>query len=234
MSVTLPKGLFDPVDQLAAIKREIIKQDLPRILASEQKKGFPEDYNLIMTQRGRRTKRKLYTLSPQFFNIGNVRSPTTFEFIGDGSWELAVEAIKYAVSLFIRRAPARTGKYLNSLEIEAGGYRLRPGGLKRMATTLDAKDRIYVGPTVEYASTLEAGNYTGYYQNALRGGIMFYIAKAVNDKYGAAVSCRMIYMNLEGGKYAQPVLEFGIGGAFASNSTRPGTNIRRRARRSRR
>ena len=234
MRLDLPKDMFDPVAELAAIKREIIKVDLPRILKAEQDKGFPEDYTLLMTQRGRQTKRQLYTLSPEFFNIGNVRSPTTFEFVADGSWEQVVEAIKFAVATFIRRAPHRTGNYMNSLEIEAKGVRLRPGTLGNFVKTLDVKSSIYLGPTVDYAAALEAGHYTRYYQNPLRGGILFYVAQEVNRKYGASVACRMVYMNMKGSEYTQPVLEFGVAGAFASNSTRPGTNIRRRARRARR
>ena len=233
MKAALPKGGFGPVQELFEIKTAILKRDLPRILKEEQEKGFPEDYALLMRQRGRQTKRKIYTLNPAFFNIGNVRSPTTFEFVADGTWEIVVEAIQFAVSVFIRRAPAPTGAYVNSLEIETGGRKLRPGGLSRVATTLTSESTVLLGPTVDYSSTIEAGHYTGYYQNALRDGILYFVWREVVKKFGAAVSCRMIYSNLADGKLAQPVLEFGIAGAFASNATKPGQNIRRRAREAR-
>jgi hypothetical protein len=234
VSVKIPKGGFEPAEELLAIKTAILKKDLPRILKTEQKKGFPEEYDLLMTQRGRQTKRQLRTLNPAFFNIGNVKSPTTFEFVADGNWETVVEAIKFAVSAFVRRAPTLTGRYINSLEIETGGRQLRAGGLSRVTQTLNAKSTILLGPTAEYSSTIEAGHYTGYYANALRGGILYFVWREVVRKFGATVSCRMIYVNLAGSRLAQPVLEFGIAGAFASNATTPGTNIRRRARKARR
>jgi hypothetical protein len=235
VKVELPKDGFDAVEQYKQIKTSILKSDLPRILRDEQKQhDFPKDYDLIMTAKGRQSKRKLYTLNPNFFNIGNVRSPTTFEFVAGDDWEIVVEAIRFAVQTFIRRAPARTGRYINSLDIQGKGSQLRGSGLNTAVQKYDRTDRIYVGPTVDYASTIEAGHFTGYYQNALRGGIIAYVVKQVRLKYGANISCRMIYMNLEGGRLMQPVLEFGVAGAFASNDARPGQNQRRRNKQARR
>ena len=232
MKLELPRDGLDATEQYKQIKNDILKLDLPHILADEQNNhNFPEDYDLIMTSKGKQTRRKLLRLDPNFFNIGNATRPTTFEFVAGDNWDIVMDAIRYAVQTFIRRAPALSGHYINSLDIQSNGTQVRGSGLNALATKLNRDDRIYVGPTAVYAAVLEAGHYTGYYANALRGGIIAYVSKQVRLKFGASVSCRLIYMTPMGARTMVPVLEFGVAGAFASNDTVPGKAARKRSSR---
>jgi len=230
MRLELPRDGLNAEAQYNEIKAAILRQDLPNILGQEQKRGFPKEYTLLMKQRGSEARRKLSTLSPAFFKIGTELSPTTFTFVSGANWAQVAEAAEYAIGVFKRHAPFRTGRYINSLLVQGQGRGISQRGIKKATEKFTEKDRLYIGPTVIYSASLEAGHFTGYYKNAKRGGILYYVAKEVNAKYGAKVACRMVYTVLGGGKMAMPVLEFGVAGAFASNSTRPGKNRRRRAR----
>ena len=230
MRLELPKDGLNAEAQYNEIKAAILRRDLPGILKQEQKQGFSEDYTLLMKSRGREARRKLETLSPAFFKIGTERSPTTFTFVSGVNWAQIAEAAQFAISIFRRHAPFRTGKYINSLSVQGRGRRISQRGIKKATEKFTEKDRLYIGPTAIYSATIEAGHFTGYYQNPKRSGIVYHVAKEVNAKYGASVACRMVYTVLEGGKMNMPVLEFGPAGSFASNSTRPGQNIRRRKR----
>jgi hypothetical protein len=228
MRLELPRDGLNAEAQYNEIKAAILRQDLPNILGQEQKRGFPKEYTLLMKQRGSEARRKLSTLSPAFFKIGTELSPTTFTFVSGANWAQVAEAAEYAIGVFKRHAPFRTGRYINSLSVQGQGRGISQRGIKKATEKFTEKDRLYIGPTVIYSASLEAGHFTGYYKNAKRGGILYHVAKEVNVKYGVTVACRMIYTILVGGKMAMPVLEFGVAGAFASNSTRPGKNRRRR------
>ncbi len=233
MRLELPRDGLNAEAQYNEIKAAILRQDLPNILGQEQKRGFPKEYTLLMKQRGSEARRKLSTLSPAFFKIGTELSPTTFTFVSGANWAQVAEAAEYAIGVFKRHAPFRTGRYINSLLVQGQGRGISQRGIKTATQKFTEKDRLYIRPAVIYSASLEAGHFTGYYKNAKRGGILYYVAKEVNAKYGAKVACRMVYTVMEGDKgeiRAAPVLEFGVAGAFASNSTRPGKNRRRRAR----
>ena len=230
MRLELPRDGLNAEAQYNEIKAAILRQDLPNILGQEQKRGFPKEYTLLMKQRGSEARRKLSTLSPAFFKIGTELSPTTFTFVSGANWAQVAEAAEYAIGVFKRHAPFRTARYINSLSVQGQGRSISQRGIKTATQKFTEKDRLYIRPAVIYSASLEAGHFTGYYKNAKRGGILYHVAKEVNAKYGAKVACRMVYTVLGGGKMAMPVLEFGVAGAFASNSTRPGKNRRRRAR----
>ena len=232
MKVTLPKNGWKATQQLLEIRTSILKKDLPNVIKDEQRSGdFPGEYDLIVTQKGKQAKRQLKTLSPYYFTIGTQSRPTLFEFVAGDDWGPVVDAIRFATSLFLRRAPMVSGDYASSLDIQGKGSRLRGTGLDQAVETYDSVDRIYVGPTVAYSAVIEAGHYTNYYQSALRGGIMAYIAKEVRKRYGANVSCRLVYRAIGGSRFPSPVLEFGVAGQFASVDKKPGSNKRKSSRR---
>ena len=221
---------FSPEVQLRQVKASIIRGDLPNILSREQRKGFPKKYTLLLRQRGRETKRKLGTLHPDFFNIGTIARPTEINFVAGEGFASVVEAVEFASLLFIRRAPVRSGDYVGSAKVWVNGVERRPSRIR--PDQLKEGTSILFGPTTTYASTIEAGHYTGYYDNALRGGIVRYVTEAVRDKYGASVAVRMVYRPY--GKTMIPLIEFGPAGAFPYSLGDTGSRSRRRARAARR
>ena len=221
---------FSPEVQLRQVKASILRGDLPSIINREKKKGFPDKYTLLLKQRGRETRRKLGTLHPDFFNIGTIARPTEINIVAGEGMQEVVEAVEFASLLFIRRAPVRSGKYVNSAKVWVNGVERRPSRID--PKKLSEGSSILFGPTAEYASTIEAGHFTGYYQNALRGGIMRYITEAVRSKFGASVAVRMIYRPY--GNMMVPLIEFGPAGAFPYSLGNTGANARRRSRQARR
>ena len=218
---------FSPEKQLRQVKASIIRGDLPNILSREQRKGFPKKYTLLLRQRGRETRRKLGTLHPDFFNIGTITRPTEINFVAGEGMQEVVEAVEFASLLFIRRAPVRSGKYVNSARVWVNGVERRPSRID--PKKLSEGSSILFGPTAEYASTIEAGHFTGYYQNALRGGIMRYVTDAVRSKFGASVAVRMIYRPY--GNIMVPLIEFGPAGAFTFSLGKTGARSRAARRR---
>ena len=221
---------FSPEVQLRQVKASIIRQDLPQILKREQAKGFPKKYDLLLRQKGRETKRQISTLSPDFFNIGTLTRPTEINFVAGEGTQTMIEAIEFASRLFIRRAPFETGRYQRSAQVWIDGIPRSPGRLR--PETFKPGSVVQFGPTTEYASTIEAGHHTGYYNHSLRGGIVRYVAQTVRDKYGASISVRMTYRPY--GKKMIPIIEFGPAGAFTFSLGNTGANAQRRARSSRR
>jgi hypothetical protein len=221
VTIELPRDGLDAIEQYDSIKTLILRRDIPGWLEAEQKKGFPKKYELLVTQRGKQSRRSLASMSPAFFNIGTDAKPTTFEFVGGATWELVADAVEWAIARFRRTAPYREGKYSRSLMLLIGSRTAAAYNLRNITKAFTEKDRLYIAPTVAYANMLEVGYFTGYYKNARKGlGIMYYLAQEVNAKYGASVACRMIYVGMAGGGTV-PALEFGVAGAFPSNSTRP-------------
>ena len=215
---------LSPEVQLRQVKASILRRDLPQILRKEQTKGFPKKYTLLLKQGARETKRQLSTLSPDFFTIGTLTRPTEINFVAGEGWQSVVEAVEFASRLFVRRAPVETSKYLNSAKVDVDGVSMRTTAIR--ADRLKDSSRILFGPDTDYASTIEAGHYKGYYDQPLRGGILRYIAEAVRDKYGASVAVRLVYRT--NGRYMVPKLEFAPGGAFAYSLGRVGAGRRRR------
>ena len=221
---------FSPGVQLRQVKSSIIRQDLPQILAREQRRGFPKKYTLLLRQRNRETRRKIGTLHPDFFNIGTRTRPTEINFVAGEGMQSVVEAVEFASLLFRRRAPVRSGDYVNSARMWVNGVERRPSRID--PDKLKKGASILFGPTTIYASTIEAGHYMGFYKNALRGGIVRYVTEAVRDKYGASVAVRMVYQPRN--KMMIPLIEFGPAGAFPYSLGRTGFRARQRARAARR
>ena len=221
---------LSPDLQLRQVKASIIRQDLPNILRQEQRDGFPRKYTLLLRQRGRETRRKLSTLQPRFFNIGTLARPTEINFVAGEGMQEVVEAVEFASLLFRRRAPVRSGDYVSSARMWVNGVERRPSRVN--PETLREGTRILFGPTTLYASTIEAGHHTGFYRNALRGGIVRYVTEAVRNRYGASVAVRMVYQPRN--NMMIPLIEFGPAGAFPFSLGGTGANARRRARERRR
>ena len=218
---------FSPEVQLRQVKASILRGDLPNILSREQRKGFPKKYTLLLRQRGRETKRKLGTLHPDFFKIGTIARPTEINFVAGEGMQDVVKAVEFAARLFVRRAPVETGDYVGSAKVLVNGVPMRTTGIR--PDKLADGTTIFFGPDVPYASTIEAGHYTGYYNQPLRGGIMRYVAEAVRDKFGASVAVRLVYRT--NGKYMVPQIEFGPAGAFTFSLGKTGARSRAARRR---
>ncbi len=160
MRLELPRDGLNAEAQYNEIKAAILRQDLPNILGQEQKRGFPKEYTLLMKQRGSEARRKLSTLSPAFFKIGTELSPTTFTFVSGANWAQVAEAAEYAIGVFKRHAPFRTGRYINSLLVQGQGRGISQRGIKKATEKFTEKDRLYIRPAVIYSASLEAGHFT--------------------------------------------------------------------------
>jgi len=232
-SITVDVPDFSPVEQLRQVKNSIIKKDLPNIIKTEQQKNdFPDEYELLVTNKGSTRKRQLSTLSADYLKIGTTGKPLLFDVVTEGGWESVFDAVAYAGSRFIRRAPYVSGQYERSAVVEAAGFRIRPGSLNSIKDRLTPDAEIYFGPTAKYAAVIEAGHFTGYYQNASRGGIVYAVAEDVRAKFGNTVGINFEYQTLGG--TVVPIIVFGQPGKVVWRPTRPGTNIRRRKRRGKR
>lgn len=231
------KDVRDDIDlQVNNILTSVLRNDIPAILRAEQQQGFPtdpEDYTLILRNRGREARRQLSTIQPQYLKLGSARSPLEFTFTSKGGgFEQAVSAAIIAFEMIRRRAPVDEGHYLESLGFFVAGGGREIALARRSLLTFDFKDEdsIYIGSTVPYSTTIEKGFYKGYYEDQTRkGGILYWVTRQIRKQYGDRVAIRFKYTKSFG--VIMPVIEFGRKGDFLSKDWRVTDSGRGRRRR---
>jgi hypothetical protein len=220
------KGMFEAKSQLLTIKTRILR-DVRSALREGEKAGFPDYEALFLTNAGKKQKRQLKTIRPEFLRIGTAGKPLSFEFVYPQGWEKVIDATADAFELLQRRAPVDSGKYLKGFRIMVGGRDIGTRRLDRVK--FDEKDTVLIVNPTDYAATIEKGFYKKYYQTrTLRFGIMYWATQQIRRKYGNNISVRFIYM--QGDRYTVPAIELAPAGRFVGTDTRPSSRRRRRRR----
>ena len=213
--------------QLDSIFKKVLSTDIPKVLAKHDLED-PDSYTLLLRNRGRTVRRKLSTIRSEYLRLG--KDQPEFRFVvGQGDSKLIK---KYAVQMFqaaVRRAPARTGKYVGGMSYYVGSrnalIQMSSYGLSRYP--LEAGESIYITSDVAYATALEAGFFKGYYQTQdLPGGILYFIARQFSKTLGNQIAISFEYINFNGGTF--PAIRIGTLGSFSPRLTRPGSSTRRR------
>ena len=233
VSTNWAPGMFEASKQLAAVRRLIVK-DARRALKAGESKGFPQDpddYTLYLTNAGRRSKRKLSTVNPDYLKIGTAARPLEFLFTAQGGLEDAKRAAADAMRIVRERAPWRTGNYIVGIKIFANGSETTAA--KILTTDLDKGAEIVIAATAPYSTIIEAGFYRGYYETQrLRQGIMYWTTQQVRASYGAKISIKFGYLSLGGGTV--PAITIAAPGQFYGADAKPGSWASKKARRLRR
>lgn len=220
IKVKLPTEWFDAEKDLFDIKSSIIYKDVPRILAAEQAKGFPEDedsYQVFLKNRGSTSRRQLSTIKPQYLRI-----PFSLRFVAFGNMEDVVQAVLFAYQQARARAPSRSGSYKGSIVIGSDNGT----SINASPDSMDPRTVFYVAAGEVYSAIIEWGFYSGYYKTGSRpDGIMYHAAKLTERKFGNAVAIQYKY---PGGT---PAIFIAAAGVIAESFRRPGTDRRRAKKR---
>lgn len=222
ISSNYKKGMFEASSQLNTIKERILR-DVHGSLKLARRMGFPDTYKqLLLTNKGRTTKRQLKTIQAKYLSIGTDKKPLSFEFIYEQSWEKPIDAAADAWDRLIRRAPVKSGKYAENFRIMVGNRELT-GRLTNHK--FKEGDTIVIVNMVPYAATIEAGFYKRYYETQkLSQGIMYWVTQRLRRRYGNDISVRFRYY--QGDKYQLPAIEIAPAGTFTTKDSRPGQKKR--------
>lgn len=227
--------------QIDSVLNNVLKVDVPNALKRAQAQGFPTDpnqYTLILRNRGKETRRQLKTIQAKFLRVGTQRSPLSFTF-SDSSQvdiDLLAKAARIAWERAVNRAPIRSGTYRNALDIYLGDLQSRRLLTRRLSDDYRSGESVFIMSPVAYASVIEHGFYKKFYETQrLTGGILLNVTRAIRRIYGGQLAIRLIYVSGDragkGNGYGTfPAIEIGPKGSFAAVDTLPGTNKRRRRR----
>lgn len=227
-----------------AVASSIILNDLPDVLEKERRKGFdtnPDNYTLILRNRGQESRRQLKTLpgAIPYIRLGRPRQPVSFTFIQKGAqnWQPVLQALNDAMMMVEKRYSRirDTGQYgrnlmflMKSGTVTTITRRFLPTDLK----DLQEGDTVGIIPQVSYASWVE------YYHGASKarwgtrykgrerpkrikgGGIVRPVALAIARKY-PNIAVRYVYNNEHygvgpSGWYYTPMILLAPKGTFAN------------------
>lgn len=227
--------------QIDAALNGVLKVDVPAALRSAQAKGFPldpNDYALLLRNRGKESRRKLSTVQAKYLTIGTARSPLSFTFVAkhEVDVELLAKVALLTLERAFKRSPVRSGQYRRELDIYVGGLQTRRRLFGKLTDTYKSGESVFIMSPVAYASIIEHGFYKKYYVSRKRnGGILINVARAIRRIYGDRLAIRFIYVSatkrgfedLGAGYGTFPAIQIGVKGSFAAVDTLPGTNKRR-------
>ncbi len=212
--------------QIEGIFSNILTKNIPAILKKHDIQD-PKSYTLLLKNRGSTRRRQLETIKPVYLKIGT--GQPRFDFVvGEGSYQTTAEVAVNAYNLAVRRAPHRTGNYINNLTyfVISGAYSVKMSWFGLKNYQYKKGDTIVITSTVPYASVIEAGFYKRYYNTEdLPGGILHKVAKDIYKNDGDKVAVSFRYMKLEGGTL--PCIVLAPLGQFAPTFTAPGSYQRR-------
>ncbi|MBT8169673.1 hypothetical protein [Falsiruegeria litorea] len=225
-SQTYDFDMFNPEASIAEINRQILNREIKgraaRLAARDY--GFdPQTDRVVLTNRRRTNRRKLATIHSDY-----LRLPWSVEFVGGVDVEALTAASREALRLLRRRAPVRSGKYLESTTMRLNGLPVR----KLVKGNIDRESTIWISPLVPYSNTIELGFYRDYYETErIAGGIVRPIARALRKKFGKSVSIRFVFIPGPRGAGTMPGIEIAAKGTIPENDARPGLSNKRRRRR---
>ncbi|MCA0939343.1 hypothetical protein LCM28_05595 [Salipiger pacificus] len=196
---------------------------------------FPSDPNkreLFLRNRGRESRRNFSTILPQYLRTPFRLTWYNREIVNTGKM---VEAAYYAYRRMYDRAPVVSGDYRGSITIYLNDQPQHFGSLAN--AELDENSIIMVGPAIRYATTIERGFASRYYETRIiPGGIVRPIAKMVRDTFGAEVSCQFVYRSISGAvaqssrkNVGIPCIMIGAPGVFTQNDHRNDARPRTRS-----
>jgi len=251
-----PGGFLATIKHIKEYAIDYAEDKLKKDQADGRIPADSAEYSFLLKNRGRETKRVWEGIrnSLPWLRIGTSNSPLTFTFIPQTIGTRFVgAAIKTAGAILTSRIGiiTRKGNLLNSV-MYARAPTIKPNKSARqagavnavvMSTNIDALMRgfglgesIYIiyNPKNQsggvYASALEYGFYSGYYQTQkwARKGIMYTIAEQVRRMYAGKVACRFTYVFLGGGTC--PAIQISVIGSFSNKDTLPGRTSGKRKR----
>lgn len=219
--------------------------------AAQNRGDFPKDendYNMVLKSYGRGAqRRKIDSIRPNYFRVGTKRSPTTFTFTAVTNAKDVAKAARYGMLMARKRAPTDKGNYKKSLTVrvkhinDQGMNSWREVSYTALKNLEIDKDTIIqIVPEVvrvskayangfPYGLTIEEGYYSNFYRRRLQNGILLYVAKKLQAKFGNRVAIRFRYIAY-GGRGVFPGIEFAAPGTFVSRNKRPGSKRRKAAR----
>lgn len=214
--------------QIDGIFFNILTKNIPAVLKKHNIED-PKSYTLLLKNRGSTRRRQLDTIRPMYLKIGT--GQPRFDFVvGEGSYQITAEIAVQAYNLAARRAPHRTGNYINNLTyfVINGAYSVQMSWFGLKNYPFKKGDMIAVTSAVAYASVIEAGFYKRYYATEnLPGGILHKVAKDIFKKDGEKVAVSFRYLRLDGGTF--PCIVLAPLGQFAPTFTAPGSHQRRQS-----
>lgn len=197
------------------------------IMLDEVKAGrFPESpfrRELYLRNRGRESRRNFSKIAPPYLRIPFTLTWYNLDAASEGKMR---EAAYYAYRRLYDRAPERSGAYKSAITIFLNDSPLQFSALAN--AELDSSSIIMITPAIRYATTIERGFYSGYYETQkIPGGVVRPVAKMVRDAYGASVSCQFVYRSISGRvavssrrNVGVPAIMIGAPGTFRQNDAR--------------